>query len=813
MTGSDAPPDACNRFTARAGSCTVLKRSGAEEDVNAAKAVRGMVAAGCPKAVAEEIAAGIPTNSTEAIKDYITAELLRRDETAAAERYKSYRAGFTSASIKVLQSRYLMRDPDGQTTETPVELFWRVAACMALPVLGGVTPPDSVHGYRLTKHHLEPYADFRVRSLPKRWSNKAEAHRHFVDTVERYQRIMFERRFLPNSPTIMNAGGPLGQLSACFVLDMPDTLPAIMDGIKDATLIFKSGGVGINYSSIRPAGSPVASTAGAASGQVSFMSIMDRSSEVVKQGGKRRAANMGVLDASHPDIERFISAKREGSALNTFNEVEEISLRSEADPAIMDYLIATHEGPALNNFNISVGTDAEFWKAAAGGEDYHGKNAAALLDKIAESAHDSAEPGVIFFDNINRHNMLEKARGGPLRSTNPCWGGETKVLTKNGPVSFRELANGPSQVKVLSREDDGSLSYRTMQNPGITAENADVVCLVVASKKSGECAALRCTPSHKVYVMAGPNIERRAVETLTPGTSLASLYLEGSIWEQSNGVSTPANEVPEIAMEGTGHPRPSVLPLKLGIRGKGKGKGRKKVMADGFATPDGDIPEVQSEEKPKGLSRFFRRNHKVLAVIHLGRTDVYNGMVDGTHNYFVACGEDHYILSGNCGEQALYSNESCNLGSINLAEYVDGDALDWDRLAGDTRLCTRMLDGVVSMTRHPTSSIGLASNETRRVGLGVMGVADMLMYLGIAYNSKEAYKMFGRLAEFISYHSMDESVRMAAERGPFPLYSESAYVEGRLPAALNHITSGSTTPRCLGTNWPRASSSTACATS
>ena len=708
-----------------------------------------MVAAGCPKDTAEEIAASLPENSTEDIRDYVTAELLRHGEKAAASRYRSYRAGFSSAAIRVLRSRYLLRDRSGRLAETPTEMSGRVAVCMAMPELGGAEPPESVHGFRLTPYHLMTYTTFcasRQGRLPTEQGRQAI----FAEMVEKYHRMMINRRFLPNSPTIMNAGAPLGQLSACFVLDIPDNLSGIMDAVKDATMIFQSGGgVGINYSNIRPKGAQVASTKGVASGPVSFMGIVDRASEVVKQGGKRRAANMGILDAAHQDIIEFVRAKL---------------------------------GKELLNFNISVGTDAEFWRALEDGGDYHGKSAAGLLDEIAESAHRSAEPGVIFFDNINRYNLLEGARGGPLRSTNPCWGGETRVLTKDGPVSFRELANGPSKVKVMTREDDGTLSYRTMENPGITAQDTDVVCLVVSSRQTGECTALRCTPSHRVYRMSGQHLEKCAVEDLTPGTSLASLYLDGSVWEQTVGVTVEANEVPEKAMGGTGHPTPSVLPMSLASR-KGKDK-KAKGKAEGFIAPDGTVPEAGRENRPGILSRMFRKNHTVLAVIRIGKTDVYNGMVETTHNYFVECGDGHYILSSNCGEQALYPNESCNLGSINLAEYVDGEGgLDWETLAVETRLCTKMLDGVVDMTRHPTPSIERASNETRRIGLGVMGVADMLMYMGIAYNSAEAYKMFGRLAEFISYHSMVESIRLAAERGPFPLFGRSAYMDGRLPFA------------------------------
>lgn len=731
----------------KASECMVSKRSGSKQQMDVTKAIQSMVAAGCPHHKAQQIATRLLAGSTEDIRDHITAGLLEYDEVAAASRYKSYRAGFSASAMRVLRSRYLMRHEDGRT-ETPSEMLGRVAICMAMPLLAGRTPPHMVHGHTITPYHTLAYNTFCAR-------HTKHHSQSFEDAVKSYHDIMMERRFLPNSPTLMNAGAPLGQLSACFVLDMPDNLDDIMSTVHETALIFQSGGgVGINYSQLRAAGSSISSTAGTASGPISFMGIIDKVGDVVKQGGRRRAANMGVLDASHPDIIQFIRAKRDGTK--------------------------------LTNFNISVGTDDAFWDAIISDTSYNGTTASHILDEVAESAHASAEPGLIFFDNIDRYNMLERARGRPVRTTNPCWGGETRVLTKDGPIPFRDLASR-NNVKVLTREDDGTLSYRTMQNPGMTQQNADIVCLVLASKQTGECTALRCTPGHKVYVVSGASIQRRAVEDLTPNTTLASLYQDGAMYEQTIGVSISTNEIPDMVQKGTGHPTPSRLPLSLVSR-KAKSKKAKK-SADGFVTSDGVIPEAPTQHKKSGgLSRIFGRNHTVLAVIRLGHTDVYNGMVDETHNYFVECGDGHYILSANCGEQALYPNESCNLGSINLAEYAQDGTMQWDVLEADIRTCTRMLDGVVDMTRHPTIDIEQASNETRRIGLGVMGVADMLMYMGIPYNSTPAYKLFGHIAEFISYYSMDESVRMAAEAGPFPLYDMSGYVDGRLPFA------GHTTP-------------------
>jgi ribonucleoside-diphosphate reductase alpha chain len=353
---------------------------------------------------------------------------------------------------------------------------------------------------------------------------------------------MVSQDFLPNSPTMMNAGGRLGQLSACFVLGMPDDMAGIMKSTSDAALIFKSGGgVGINYSDLREEGEIVASTSGVASGPVSFMNIINSVTEVVKQGGKRRGANMGIMEVWHPDIEKFITNKTE--------------------PGV------------LENFNVSVGVWKDFWDTLVNSDD--GKytlrcprdnspareiNAHHLIDLIAQSAWKSAEPGLIFFDNINKNNVFAKARGQLLRATNPC------------------------------------------------------------------------------------------------------------------------------------------------------------------------------------------------------------------------------------GEQSLYPYESCNLGSINLANLVKRTAdgqyeFDWQRYEETIRKTTRYLDNIIDVNLYPIPEIDKASKESRRIGLGVMGVADLLYKLRIPYNSKEGYDFQLKLAEALTYYSMEESVALAKSRGKFVLCSSTEYPEGKIPVS------------------------------
>jgi ribonucleoside-diphosphate reductase alpha chain len=355
------------------------------------------------------------TPSVEDAQDSVIEVLEEKDYGKVAQAYRDYRKKkeelrtlreklgitpkLTVNALEVLRARYLLRDEKENLTETPTLLFQRVAKAIA--------KTDKTFG-----------------------ENPAETEKTF------YQ-MMAKLEFLPNTPTLFNAGTNMGQLSACFVLPIHDSLDSVFTTLKNMALIEKTGGgVGFNFSTLRPKGDIVRSTKGVASGPVSFMRIFDAATEVIKAGGKRRGAMMGILRVDHPDVLEFITAKQ--------------------NPTL------------LSNFNVSVAVTDEFMQATASDEEYwlvnprNGEKVKQLKARevwrlMARSAWASGDPGVVFIDEINRHNPTPEV--GLIESTNPC--GEQPLL----PYESCNLGS----INLLRMVEDGKVSWGKLRE---TVRNA-----------------------------------------------------------------------------------------------------------------------------------------------------------------------------------------------------------------------------------------------------------------------------------------------------------------------------------------------------
>jgi ribonucleoside-diphosphate reductase alpha chain len=344
--------------------------------------------------------------SVENIQDIVIEVLKSKGYHDVTEEYSAYRKKkieirklqqefgieekpkLTVNALQVLKKRYLLRNEAGEIIETPAQMFRRVAKA--------VSQPDKLYG------------------------ENPEI------SEEKFYKVMSSLEFLPNSPTMFNAGAPLGQLSACFVLPIEDSLDSIFTAVKNMALIEQSGGgVGFDFSKLRPKGDIVKSTKGIASGPVSFMRVFDTATDVIKAGGKRRGAMMAILRVDHPDILEFITVKSKEKSLTNFNLSVAIT---------DDFMKAVEENKEYDLINPRTNVSVKRLKARQ------------VWDTIIENAWSSGDPGVVFIDEINRFNPTPEI--GRIESTNPC--GEQPLLPYEscnlGSINLTRMLNENNEI-------------------------------------------------------------------------------------------------------------------------------------------------------------------------------------------------------------------------------------------------------------------------------------------------------------------------------------------------------------------------------
>ncbi|RLJ03275.1 MAG: adenosylcobalamin-dependent ribonucleoside-diphosphate reductase [Candidatus Aenigmatarchaeota archaeon] len=776
----------------------------------------------------------------------------------------------TENALKVLEKRYLRRDKDGKIIEKPEELFRRVAKAIA--------KADELYG-----------EDPKV-------------------SEKKFYEMMTNLEFLPNSPTLMNAGTELGQLSACFVLPVDDSMEGIFDALKNTALIHKSGGgTGFSFSRLRPKGDIVKSTGGVASGPLSFMQTFNTATETIKQGGKRRGANMGILRVDHPDIIEFIKSKEE-------------------------------EG-VLNNFNISVAITDKFMEALEKDEEYDLVNprtkevvrrlrARDVFDLITKMAWKNGEPGIIFIDRINEDNPTPHI--GEIESTNPCVTGDTLLPTEAGLVPIKELfEKNPTTLSLPIAVDGRSVGvegiqkalptkylftgvkpvYRLLTKEGYEIKvtdnhmfltpdgwkalkelkEGDYVCIQMDGmfSEKRELPDIECIRKLNKKYRKDLNLPEEWGEDL--GFVLGLLIGDGwlredrigftfsseetelmervrsiiSVWygdvkpvRRENGVyhlsyhargfveffkilgvgewKSHEKRVPwsvlrapedavrgflrglftaDGSVQGTLKKGRSIrlsstslgllkdvqlLLLNFGIKSKIYQRRKREQKNFRYVTRDGEEREYEGRLfhelvvsrdgmlkfieriglEPRNMERFKESERvyrdrfyaRIERIEYIGEERVYD-LTEPRTRSFIGNG---FILH-NCGEQPLLPYESCNLGSVNLSKVVKDGKIDWEKLERIVRDSVHFLDNVIDVNKYPIPEIDEMTKANRKIGLGVMGFADMLIQLGIPYNSEEAVKKAEEVMKFIQEKGKEMSEELAKRRGNFPNYEGSIY--------------------------------------
>ena len=613
-----------------------------------------------------------------------------------------------------------------------------------------------------------------------------------------FSETIYNCDFIPGGRVIRNAGRPRGSLFNCFFIPVEDSIESIARMIGDCLRLWAAGGgVGLNLSTLRPEGDAIKGKGGESSGLVSFLHAADAVASTIQSGGQRRAAAICLIHCSHPEIIKFINAKLKDGK--------------------------------LSNFNISVGVTEEFleavendkdWTFTFRGRPYDTIKARTLWDLIVTNMLKSAEPGLINWTNLTRNNTYYFH---PIQGVNPCLSGDTLIAVADGrnAVRFDQLAAEGKDVPVYSFSSDGRIEIQMLRNPTKTRSMAEIWKVHL-----DDGSYVKATKDHTFYLTDG---ERKKVKDLLKGDSLQRFdavshrsgyrfiknthsdwfrgmqykiiheFHKGSRIEKGNQIHhidyNKLNDAPENLREMT-------LDAHMQLHGEhmlGKNnpfcthKNIPFTVNIGSARNGRRYNTSYNKDAAKVLLK--QSNHKVVCVEFCGYEDVFNGAVDNNKNYaIITSSEDDKfvaasgIVVANCSEACLGAWEACNLGSINLSNFITGTRTDWKRLEAVVYTSVRFMDNVINSNRYEIDEIERNAHNSRRIGLGTMGLGDYLFKKEIRYGSKQSIDEIEKLYKFIKETAYESSIKLAEERGTFPAFDKTMYCKAdfvkRLPTRI-----------------------------